>query len=60
MAAEPTASLLEIRGLSKTFPGVKGLQLAGAQTYVNDLFNGFALIIAVALSARTPRATRKT
>jgi simple sugar transport system ATP-binding protein len=26
MAAEPTASLLEIRGLSKTFPGVKALQ----------------------------------
>ena len=33
--------------------GVKGLQLAGAQAYVNDLFNGLALIIAVALSART-------
>lgn len=35
--------------------GVKGLQLAGAQSYVNDLFNGAALIVAVALSARTAR-----
>jgi ribose transport system permease protein len=35
--------------------GVKGLQLAGAPVYVNDLFNGLALIIAVALAARTKR-----
>lgn len=35
--------------------GVKGLQLAGAQSYVNDLFNGAALIIAVALSAKSAR-----
>jgi ribose transport system permease protein len=31
------------------------LQLAGAPSYVNDLFNGLALIIAVALAARTAR-----
>jgi ribose transport system permease protein len=30
--------------------GVDGLQLAGAPAYVNDLFNGAALIIAVALA----------
>lgn len=35
--------------------GVKGLQLAGAPIYLNDLFNGGALIIAVALAARTKR-----
>ncbi|HEU5267719.1 MAG TPA: ABC transporter permease [Jatrophihabitans sp.] len=35
--------------------GVKGLQLAGAPVYVSDLFNGAALIIAVALAARTAR-----
>ncbi|MCW2615081.1 MAG: lsrD [Frankiales bacterium] len=35
--------------------GVKGLQLAGAPVYVNDLFNGAALIIAVALAARSAR-----
>lgn len=35
--------------------GVKGLQLAGAPIYVSDLFNGAALIIAVALAARTAR-----
>lgn len=35
--------------------GVKGLQLAGAPSFVNDLFNGLALIIAVALAARTAR-----
>jgi ribose transport system permease protein len=35
--------------------GVKGLQLAGAPNYVTDLFNGAALIIAVALAARTTR-----
>lgn len=33
--------------------GVKGLQLAGAPAYVNDLFNGLALIVAVALAAKT-------
>jgi ribose transport system permease protein len=35
--------------------GVKGLQLVGAPIYVNDLFNGAALIVAVALAARTRR-----
>ena len=35
--------------------GVKGLQLAGAPSYVTDLFNGLALIVAVALAARTAR-----
>ena len=35
--------------------GVKGLQLAGAPSFVNDLFNGLALIVAVALAARTAR-----
>jgi len=35
--------------------GVKGLQLVGTPPYVKDLFNGLALIIAVALAARTAR-----
>jgi ribose transport system permease protein len=35
--------------------GVKGLQLAGAPNYIEALFNGVALIVAVALSARTSR-----
>jgi ribose transport system permease protein len=35
--------------------GVKGLQLAGAPSYTNNLFNGAALIIAVALAARSAR-----
>jgi len=35
--------------------GVKGLQLVGTPSYVKDLFNGLALIIAVALAARTAR-----
>ncbi|WP_448624245.1 ABC transporter permease [Geodermatophilus sp. URMC 64] len=35
--------------------GVKGLQLAGAPNYTDDLFNGAALIIAVALAARSAR-----
>ena len=39
--------------------GVKGLQLAGAPSYINDLFNGAALIIAVALAARAHAARRK-
>jgi ribose transport system permease protein len=39
--------------------GVKGLQLAGAPSYVNDLFNGAALIIAVALAARAYASQRK-
>jgi ribose transport system permease protein len=38
--------------------GIKGLQLAGAQPYVNDLFNGLALIVAVALSARAGKLSR--
>jgi ribose transport system permease protein len=33
--------------------GVTGLQLAGAPSYVTQLFNGVALIVAVALAART-------
>jgi ribose transport system permease protein len=39
--------------------GVKGLQLAGAPSYINDLFNGAALIIAVALAARAYASHRK-
>jgi ribose transport system permease protein len=35
--------------------GVTGLQLAGAPSYVTQLFNGVALIVAVALAARTIR-----
>ena len=35
--------------------GVTGLQLAGAPSYVTELFNGAALIIAVALAALTAR-----
>lgn len=35
--------------------GVKGLQLAGAPVYLNDLFNGLALILAVALAGRSRR-----
>ena len=38
--------------------GVKGLQLAGAPFWVDDLFNGAALIIAVALSGRAARRQR--
>jgi ribose transport system permease protein len=40
--------------------GVKGLQLAGAPSYVYDLFNGVALIAAVALAARTHHVTKKS
>jgi ribose transport system permease protein len=36
--------------------GVKGLQLAGAPSYVSDLFNGLALIVAVALAAYERRS----
>jgi ribose transport system permease protein len=36
--------------------GVKGLQLLGLPGFVEDLFNGLALIIAVALAARTARS----
>ena len=35
--------------------GVNGLQLAGAPAYVNNLFQGVALIVAVALAVRTAR-----
>ena len=35
--------------------GVTGLQLAGAPVYVEDLFNGAALIVAVALAVRSQR-----
>jgi ribose transport system permease protein len=38
--------------------GVKGLQLAGAPGYINDLFNGVALIIAVALAVRFTQRKR--
>lgn len=37
--------------------GMKGLQLAGAPSFVNDLFNGGALIIAVALASRRRKST---
>jgi len=40
--------------------GVKGLQLAGAPNYISPLFNGAALIIAVALAARTAHSRRKS
>ena len=39
--------------------GVKGLQLAGAPGYINQLFNGVALIIAVALAARAYASQRR-
>ena len=32
--------------------GVKGLQLAGAPSYVDEIFNGLALVVAVALASR--------
>ncbi len=35
--------------------GVKGLQLVGAPYYTTEIFNGLALIVAVALAARTAR-----
>ncbi|MCW2785394.1 MAG: lsrD [Marmoricola sp.] len=38
--------------------GVKGLQLSGAPVWVNGLFNGVALIFAVALAARGARRQR--
>jgi len=38
--------------------GVDGLQLAGAPSYINDLFNGAALIAAVALAVRTSRSAQ--
>lgn len=37
--------------------GVKALQLVGAPLYINDLFNGAALILAVALAVRSRKAT---
>lgn len=37
--------------------GVKGLQLVGAPSYINDLFNGVALVLAVALAVRFRKAT---
>jgi ribose transport system permease protein len=36
--------------------GIKGLQLVGAPSYIGDLFNGLALIVAVALSRQARRA----
>jgi len=39
--------------------GVKGLQLAGAPNYIEALFNGAALIVAVALSAHTASRKKK-
>jgi ribose transport system permease protein len=38
--------------------GVEGLQLAGAPVWVTDLFDGAALIVAVALAARAARNNR--
>jgi ribose transport system permease protein len=38
--------------------GVTGLQLAGAPVYVEDLFNGAALIVAVALAVRSRNRVR--
>ena len=38
--------------------GVNGLQLAGAPSYVTQLFNGAALIVAMALAARTASRRR--
>jgi ribose transport system permease protein len=35
--------------------GIYGLQLAGAPSYISDLFNGVALIVAVSLSVRANR-----
>ena len=35
--------------------GIYGLQLAGAPTYVSDLFNGVALILAVSIAVRINR-----
>ncbi len=40
--------------------GVNGLQLDGAPVWVNDLFDGVALIAAVALAARAIRRRRKS
>jgi len=37
--------------------GVKGLQLAGAPTWIPDLFNGVALLLAVALAKYQRRST---
>lgn len=39
--------------------GVTGLQLSGAPEVITQLFNGTALILAVALAARGPRRARK-
>jgi ribose transport system permease protein len=38
--------------------GVEGLQLAGAATWIDDAFNGVALIVAVALSVRASRGRK--
>ncbi|HEY4826960.1 MAG TPA: ABC transporter permease [Solirubrobacteraceae bacterium] len=35
--------------------GVKGLQLAGAEVWINDMFTGLALILAVAVAVRSSR-----
>jgi ribose transport system permease protein len=37
--------------------GIYGLQLAGAPSFISDLFNGVALIVAVSLSLRANRKT---
>jgi ribose transport system permease protein len=37
--------------------GVKGLLLTGAQFWVSDLFNGLALVAAVALARRRGRSS---
>lgn len=40
--------------------GVQGLQLAGGQFWVNDAFNGAALLVAVSFAALTARRRRVT
>jgi ribose transport system permease protein len=40
--------------------GIKGLQLMGAQPWVNDFFNGMLLLLAVGLASRTRSAGTST
>jgi ribose transport system permease protein len=39
--------------------GIKGLQLTGQPSYIGNLFNGLALIVAVALAVRSYSAARR-
>jgi ribose transport system permease protein len=39
--------------------GVNGLQLAGAPVYINTLFGGVALLLAVTLAVRTAQRRGK-